>query len=842
MSTKKLLRHSVITALTVVLMAQFASARIVKKFDTGENKQDLLLLGFGELTLHALDVSGNASAFEAGNADYNEDVTANYRASLLANGNVNRKFFIDGTVVVDSRIENEYRTNDPRLYRLRLSMKSTEPLWDGWRFTGEGFYDPQRIWEYGNLDKRLLYQPQVPSRLEMLARLESDEHGYVEGGTIHPSFGDNQFTLKNRSLFGAFADLHDREVGIEAVGGKLEGKTFREGTVTGIRANGTTGPYDLSYAPAVSGSEEVKVEVRDRFNETTVLSSQTLVRDIDYDIDYDRGRVILFTPVASETIESNPVYIVINYDYTRDADDDLTGARVRLTPEENVEIGGSYLHRFIDDDAAGAGIDEPEELFAGDFKVTDEKWGAAFVEVAGSQQENDSKNYQALRAGVTATPLEHLKLTGNFQSIDDQFQSFTNSDLDPVKNQRRFGLGGQYDLTDSQQLRATFTKIRTIDSAGDYNYYDGERDEKIMSAGYSNKVIKQFGFDLGFERRDVENMDDPSAEDTYQNRIMANIGGYQDSLSYIGRLDYGLHLEHVAFRNNNDSGAANTNTEQVAFSIAATPREGYKLSLTQKMDLSKDRDLDIYSDRRDVTLAQFRLQPHRNLSALLTGEYKRRTVPGDDFKIWQSDPTRIERAGNFAVEYIPVDKVKAMGKIGHYEDYVYSSSPCVKSIDDFALAQLTYFHTHHLSFNAESEYHYRAKRDSVNHYDKLWDMGLKVNWNRDRFTELTAGMIRRWQIDRDPPLGRITSESYILLFSGAVGLGKGFFTRGSVKSIMLGETIDDEKTHTILELGYENPRWFRISGGYERIENDPDEYPDRYYRGQGGFIRLVGKF
>ncbi len=842
MNIKKTLLHLVIPGLATLLIAQGAAAGIVKRFNPDENRHDLLLLGFGEITLHALDVKGDVASFKAGNPDFNEDYTGTYRSSLLANGNINRHFFLDGTVVVDSRLENEYRTNDPRLYRLRLSMKSTEPLWDGWRFTGEGRYDPQRLWEYGNLDKRLLYQPQEPSRLELMARLESDEHGYVEGGTLHSSFGDNQFTLKNRSLFGAFADLHDKTVGIEAVGGKLEGKAFREGTVTGIRANGTIGPYDLTNAPIVNGSEEVKIEVRDRFDETTVLSSKKLVRNADYDIDYDRGRIILFTPVASENLSSDPIYIVITYDYTRDANDDLAGARVRLTPQDNVEVGGSYLHRFIDNNATGAGIGEPEDLFGGDFKAADDRWGSAFVEVAGSQKEDNSSNYQALRAGVTATPIEHLELTGHFQSIDDQFQSFTNSDLDPVKNQRRFGLGGKYDITGSQHIRADYTQIRTLDSAGDFNFYDGKRDEKIISAGYDNRLIKQFGFDVRFERRNVENVDNPATEDTYQNRAIVNINGYQDSISYIGRFDYGAHFEHIAFRNNNDSGAANTNTEQVAFMVGATPRDGYRISLSQKMDLRKDKDQNLYDDRRDVTQAQIRMQPHRNLSGLATAEYKRTTMPGDNFKLWQSDPTRIEKAGNLAIEYLPATKIKALGKIGHYEDKDLTSNPYNKSSDDFALGQLTYFHTHHLSFNAESEYRLRSQKDSLNHYEKLWDLGLKVNWNRDRFTELTAGMIRRWQADHDPPVGKITSESYILLLSGAVGLGKGFFTRGSVKSIMLGSSLDDQKTYTMLELGYENAKWFRVSGGYERIENDPDEYPDRYYRGQGGFIRLVGKF
>ena len=47
--------------------APSALGKIIPSSDTTGGRQDLLLLGFGEVTVHGLDVSGNTEAFEAGN-------------------------------------------------------------------------------------------------------------------------------------------------------------------------------------------------------------------------------------------------------------------------------------------------------------------------------------------------------------------------------------------------------------------------------------------------------------------------------------------------------------------------------------------------------------------------------------------------------------------------------------------------------------------------------------------------------------------------------------------------------------------------------------------------------
>jgi hypothetical protein len=103
-------------------------------------------------------------------------------------------------------------------------------------------------------------------------------------------------------------------------------------------------------------------------------------------------------------------------------------------------------------------------------------------------------------------------------------------------------------------------------------------------------------------------------------------------------------------------------------------------------------------------------------------------------------------------------------------------------------------------------------------------------------------MIRRKQIDYTAPASKETSISYILLLNGSASLGKGFFARAAIKDIVLRKSLDDDKNFTEFEIGYEGHKWYRASIGYERIENETTLYPDRYYKGQGPFIRLSGKF
>lgn len=849
-SFAKLLRFGLIAIVFICLGTSPSMGKVIKWHDQSEGKQDLLLLGFGEITLHGLSISGNKSAFESANLNLKEDFSSNYRLSLFANGNTTKSFLVNGAAIIDSRIGEEYYTYDPSIFRLRMSVTSTEPIWDGWRFTGQGLYDPHRQWELENLDTRLLTQPQDEAKLELLMRLESEKHGYVEGGSLRPAFKDSKFTLNKRSLFGAYADLYTEHVGIEAVGGKLEGKAFREGTSVGIRANGTTGPFDLSNAPITRGSEEVKIQVRDRFDETTVLSTKILRRDTDYTADYLRGRILLHQPVASETPSADPVYIVITYDYLRENNDELAGGRANIMPGDGLKVSGSYLHRFIDDLASGMGEDEPENLLSADgaFKIKDHSTG--YFEIASSENQNIDDKYTAVRAGAQSEYFTNLKLNLDYMEIDDKFRSFTNSDLNPNKNQRRINAGGKYKISEKQSAEASFANLRGLEQNGLYNPYNGILNQDIYKAGYKNDWVDAFRFAVKAEHRKKENRTNPSLENNKQNRAMVDLEGTFEDVGFLGKLDYAANYEMIMFRNNILLGDHDANTNQLAMTLKSQPSERAIIKLTHRVSIRKDKELDLYDDRQDAMFANIQLMPGDNFKLLTTGEYKRYTIPGGGITVWQDDPNRIDKAGTFAAEYIPLDKIKAIGKVGRHESERWFADSTTRVTNDFLQGQLTYFHTHHLSFNIENEFRQMSKYYSMDSYSKIWDLGVRVNWNRDRLNELTAGLIRRWQSNEFQPLDEIVSTSYILLFSGSVSFMEHFFARGSVKEILLkdipdadplNDGFDDKNTITRLEAGYDSHSWFRVSVGYERIASDVDLRPDRNYTGQGAFVRFTGK-
>ena len=839
----KPLLPGLLAVLLLVLMAGPSNAKVFKWQDSSGAKQDLFLLGFSEITMHFLDISGNVDAFEAANPDFKKDFTSNYRMSLFANGDAMKDFTINGAVIVDSHIDDEYRTNDPSVFRLRMSVESREPLWDGWRFTGNGLYDPNRQWELENLDTRLLTQPQEPAKLELLMQLASDKYGLIQGGSLRPSFTNSKFTLHQRSLFGAYADLHteNNRIGAEAVGGKLEGKAFREGASLGVRADGTTGPFDLSNAPVTRGSDEVKIETRDRFEESTVLSSRTLIRDIDYTVDYLRGRILLHQPIASETISGDPVFVVITYDYLRDENDELLGGRVKMSPADGMQVSGSYLKRYIDNDATGAGVDEPEDLVAADmaFQIKDHTTG--YAEIAGSDNPNDGDSYTAIRAGVTTEAIDNLRLNVDFQEIDDTFRSFTNSDLNPNKNQQRINAGGKFDISEKQNIGASFTSIRGLEKNGQYNTYDGLLNQEIYAAGYRNDMAESFGFGLNFERRDKKDRSNEAHENNYQNRAIADVGGIFKDFGFFGDFGYDAKYELIMFRNDISLGDNDANTNQMSLTLTSKPTDNASIKVGQRFTLRRDKVLETYDDRQDASFATVQVKAHENLNLLTTGEYKRYTVPGSSVSFWQDYPTQIQWSATFATEYLPLEKVKLFGKVGRHDVQNWPADSTTRVTSDFVQGQITYFFTHHLSAGMENEYRREAQYYSVLSRNKTWDFGFKVNWNKDRLNEFTAGIIRRWQMQDYPPTTDVTSTSYIALLSGSVSLTRHFFARGSIKEILLNDPLDDEKTFSRVELGFDSQDWYRVSLGYERIESDTNDFTNRNYTGQGVFVRFSGK-
>ena len=65
---------------------------------------------------------------------------------------------------------------------------------------------------------------------------------------------------------------------------------------------------------ARTGAERVAVEVRDRGNAARIVRRDELVRDRDYEVDYDRGAVLLRQPVPTSDPYGNPVFVVVAFE------------------------------------------------------------------------------------------------------------------------------------------------------------------------------------------------------------------------------------------------------------------------------------------------------------------------------------------------------------------------------------------------------------------------------------------------------------------------------------------------------------------------------------------------
>lgn len=113
-----------------------------------------------------------------------------------------------------------------------------------------------------------------------------------------------------------------------------------------IRGDGTSGLYHLSRRKIVFNSETVVLETRDRFRSEVIVSSCSMNRHVDYDIDYDAGTLFFKSPVYSRDENFNPIFIVVEYE-SRDASDEAHtyGGRgsVRLL-DGRLEMGATYIH------------------------------------------------------------------------------------------------------------------------------------------------------------------------------------------------------------------------------------------------------------------------------------------------------------------------------------------------------------------------------------------------------------------------------------------------------------------------------------------------------------------
>ncbi len=112
-----------------------------------------------------------------------------------------------------------------------------------------------------------------------------------------------------------------------------------------IKADGTSGAYNLRYKDILINSERVFIEVRDRNHPNIVIQKTPMRRFFDYSIDYTNATIYFKEPIFSTDFNLNPKYIVIDYEIKSNSISNLLyGGRVGAKfYDGRVETGISYI-------------------------------------------------------------------------------------------------------------------------------------------------------------------------------------------------------------------------------------------------------------------------------------------------------------------------------------------------------------------------------------------------------------------------------------------------------------------------------------------------------------------
>ena len=199
-----------------------------------------------------------------------------------------------------------------------------------------GTIDPDRYYTVYGDGSQQAYD--AATRRKLYLRLERREF-YALFGDFETGLTDTQLGRYSRTLNGVKAAYEGRHLRANGFAAKTDTLYSRDE----IQGNGLSGPYRLSGRDIVPNSDQIRIEVRDRYRSEIIVSSAQLTRHIDYDIDTTLGTVRFREPVLSRDADLNPRFIVADYEVEGGRSDKLAAAGRVVAAIGRVEVGATLI-------------------------------------------------------------------------------------------------------------------------------------------------------------------------------------------------------------------------------------------------------------------------------------------------------------------------------------------------------------------------------------------------------------------------------------------------------------------------------------------------------------------
>ena len=237
--------------------------------------RDWILVGFGEGTIGHNTIGENQTA--AFNAGFEDGYYDEGRVAFFAKGAIKGEYLM--TVAFDSARDRDESRNQ-----------------------FETFIDPNAYYP-------LLCRHQCEQRFEaasqrkIFVKLEKRQF-YALFGDFNTGLSYTELTRYERRMNGFQSEYRGENTGYTVFASETDQSFVRDE----MQGDGTSGLYQLSSAPIIGNSEQIRIEVRDRFDTAMVVSTQPLTRYLDYNIDIFDGTLYFKRPIPSRDSDLNPVF------------------------------------------------------------------------------------------------------------------------------------------------------------------------------------------------------------------------------------------------------------------------------------------------------------------------------------------------------------------------------------------------------------------------------------------------------------------------------------------------------------------------------------------------------
>ncbi len=401
-------------------------------------QRDWVLVGFGEGSVGQKTLSGNMQALQGSSTDSN--LYENNKLAFYAKGSIKGEYLM--TIAYDTS-----------------KQTGNTPL-------GQAVNPNQYYTLYADATQASFDAASVS---KLYVKLEKKQF-YAMFGDFNTGLTVTELSRYTRMLNGVKSEYKGDTAGYNAFAAQTTQAYVRDE----IPGNGTSGLYQLTRNNIMVNSDTVYLETRDRFQSQIIVSTQTLTRYLDYNIDYNLGTIVFTQPVPTRDASFNPTYIVAQYESNASSDSRVTaGGRASVKPLPGLEVGATVVHE--------GNVGASGNLTGTDvtYKLDDQTKIHAEGAVTNRNLSGTPTNGTAWVADVT-----HRADSWDSKAyVREEAGTFGMGQLNAVElATRKVGADGRYKLDDSTTLKGLAYQLDNITTGDKTTMAEARVDEKLNSA------------------------------------------------------------------------------------------------------------------------------------------------------------------------------------------------------------------------------------------------------------------------------------------------------------------------------------------------------------------------